>query len=91
MPDDALPNSPFSDLPVELRVTVGHARPTIAELMALERDAVLPLDRAVTDPVEIYVGDRLIATGQLEEVEDNDGRVLAVRLTSVPGLPRNAT
>ena len=46
-------------VPVEVRVCVGHARPTVAELLELRQDAVLPLDRRIEDPVELYVGDRL--------------------------------
>ena len=40
-----------------------------ATCCACRRDAVLPLDRRVDDPVELYVGDRLIARGELQELE----------------------
>ena len=52
-------------VPVEVRVCVGHARPTVAELLELRQDAVLPLDRRIEDPVELYVGDRLGLDGAL--------------------------
>jgi len=81
---------PFSDVPVELTVSVGHARPTIGQLMALRPQAVLPLDRAITDPVEIFVGDKLVAVGILQEIGEGEGRQLAVRLTDVSGLPGDA-
>lgn len=74
---------PFTKLPIEVRVTVGRARPTIEELLSLSPDSLLQLDRSVSDPVELYVGDRLIARGQLEEVDDGAGGHLAVRLTEV--------
>ncbi len=90
MPDDTVSNSPFEDVPVQLTVSVGHARPTIGQLMALRQDSVLTLDRAITDPVEIFVGDKLVATGVLEETGDGDSRQLAVRLMDVPGLPNDA-
>jgi flagellar motor switch protein FliN/FliY len=47
---------------------------------------VLPLDRRVDDPVELYVGDRLIARGELEEMEGDQAGQLAVRLTEVADL-----
>jgi flagellar motor switch protein FliN/FliY len=69
-------------VPVEVVVAVGHARPAIGELLALRRDMVLPLASRVDDPVEIMVGDRVIARGELEELGDESGR-LGVRLTEV--------
>jgi flagellar motor switch protein FliN/FliY len=76
-------SSGLSRVPVEITVSVGRAHPTVAELLSLDRDAVLPLDRAVTDPVELYAGDRLIARGELQEVPGDASGRLAVRLTEV--------
>jgi flagellar motor switch protein FliN len=75
------PAAALHQIPVEVTVTVGRARPLIGELLALGQGAVLPLDRRIDDPVELYVGDRLIARGQLEETDEGEG--LAVRLTEV--------
>lgn len=67
---------------VDVVVSVGQARPVIGELLAMRRDMVLPLSTRVDDPVEIMVGDRIIARGELEEMGDESGR-LGVRLTEV--------
>jgi len=75
--------NPFTRVPIEIRVTVGHARPTVRELLALAPDSVLQLDKTVDDPVDLYVGDKLIARGQLEEVEGDQQGHLAVRLIEV--------
>jgi flagellar motor switch protein FliN/FliY len=75
-------SSALSRVPVEITISVGRAHPTVAELLALRREAVLPLDRGVDDLVELYAGDRLIARGLLQEVEGEAGR-LAVRVTEV--------
>jgi flagellar motor switch protein FliN/FliY len=69
----------------ELRI-VGKARPQIRDLLRLQRDAVLALDRRVDDPVELYVGDRLIARGELQELDGDQAGQLAVRLTEVANL-----
>lgn len=69
-------------VPVEVVVAVGHAKPAIGELLALRRDMVLPLTSRMDDPVEIMIGDRVIARGELEELGDDSGR-LGVRLTEV--------
>lgn len=73
--------SPFVSIPVEILVSVGRARPLIRELANLGENAVLPLDRRLEDPVELFVGEQLVARGQLEEVEE--GGRLAVRLTEI--------
>jgi len=69
-------------VPVDVVVSVGHARPLIGKLLAMRRDMVLPLSSRMDDPVEILVGDRVIARGELEELSDEAGR-LGVRLTEV--------
>lgn len=72
-------------VPIEVTVSVGKARPLISEIVSLRRDSVLPLESRVEDPVEIYVGNRLIARGELQELEDDGGR-LGVRLTEIMDL-----
>lgn len=79
-------NNPFTSVPIEITISVGKARPLIRDLLKLGRDAVLPLDKRVEDPVELYVGDRLIARGELEELEGEQAGQLAVRLTEVADL-----
>lgn len=75
--------NPFTHVPVEITIAVGRARRTVRELLRLNHDAVLPLDRKVTDPVELYVGDRLIARGELTELDGEASGQLAVRVTEV--------
>lgn len=72
----------FRDIPLEVTVSVGRARPMVRDFLNLEQNAVLTLDRRVDDPVDLYVGGRLVARGQLEEAETGEGN-LAVRLTEV--------
>ena len=69
-------------VPVDVVVSVGQARPVIGELLAMRRDMVLPLSSRVDDPVQIMVGSRVIARGELEEMGEESGR-LGVRLTEV--------
>jgi flagellar motor switch protein FliN/FliY len=72
----------FYSLPVEIVVCVGTARPALGELLAMGSEAVILLDRRVDDPVDIRVGDRVIARGELQELDDGSGR-LGVRLTEI--------
>lgn len=77
------PTNPFTAVPIEVSVCVGKARPLIRDLVGLGENALLTLDSRVSDPVELYVGDRLIAKGMLEEKEDDDSGQLVVRLTEI--------
>ena len=86
MVDDAvsaLGSSPFTQVPVEVTVCVGKARPKVRDLLRMGPGGVLVLDSTVNDPVELYVGDRLIARGELVEAEGATNGELAVRLTEV--------
>jgi flagellar motor switch protein FliN len=85
MLDTDKPN-PFALVPIEITVSVGKARPFIADLMKIGKDAVLQLDRRVDDPVELFIGDRLIARGELQELTGDQAGQLAVRLTEVANL-----
>ncbi len=82
--------SPFINVPIEVTISVGKARPFIGDLLDLGKNDVLPLDRQVEDPVELYVGDRLIARGTLEELDGAQKGQLAVRLTEVVALDGQA-
>ncbi len=86
-PAEDLPgDNPFTKVPIEITVSVGQARPLVRDLLRLKPDAVLTLDRKVDDPVELYIGDKLIARGELEELDAEQGGQLAVRLTEVADL-----
>jgi flagellar motor switch protein FliN len=84
--DDRAEINPFSQVPIEVTISVGRARPLVADLLRLGKDAVLTLDRRVDDPVELFVGDRLIARGELQELDGDQAGQLAVRLTEVANL-----
>lgn len=78
--------NPFSAVPIEITISVGKARPLIRDLLKMGKNAVLPLDKRVDDAVELYVGERLIARGELEELDGEQQGQLAVRLTELTDL-----
>uniref|UniRef100_A0A2A3K0A0 Flagellar motor switch protein FliN-like C-terminal domain-containing protein n=1 Tax=Alloyangia mangrovi TaxID=1779329 RepID=A0A2A3K0A0_9RHOB len=73
----------FTSVPIEITVSVGRARPLVRELLKLGEGSVLTLDRRLEDPVELYVGDKLIGTGALEVTGEGETAQLAVRLLEV--------
>ena len=72
-------------VPVRVVVSVGAARPTIGELLNMKRDSLLPLDSKLEDPVDLMIGKRVVARGELQEIDDGEGR-LGVRLTEIVDL-----
>lgn len=80
------PKNPFNSVPIEITVSVGKSRPFIRDLVSLGENAVLALDKSVDDPVDLYIGDRLIARGMLEEKDGDQSGQLVVRLTEIIDL-----
>ena len=78
--------NPFDAVPIEVTVSVGRARPLIRDLLNMGANAVLTLDKRIEDPVDLYVGDQLVARGLLEEMEGDQAGQLAVRLTEIADL-----
>lgn len=78
-----MPQTPLQNVPVEVTISVGRARPLVRDLLGLQENDILPLDKNVDDPVDLIIGGKVIARGQLEQVTDGDGCQLAVRLTEV--------
>jgi len=71
--------SPLTEVPVCLTVRVGAATLTLGELLALEQGSIVALNKKIGEPVEILVGDRVVATGELVRVEEELGvRILAI-------------
>lgn len=75
--------NPFTAVPIEITVSVGKARPLVRDLVMLGTNAVLTLDKRIDDPVDLFVGNKLIARGMLEEDEAAESGQLVVRLTEI--------
>lgn len=67
------------DVKVQLIASVGGLRLTVGELLALKASAVLPLDKATADPVDLYLDGKLVARGELMAAGDQ----FAVRITEI--------
>lgn len=69
---------PTQQIQVEITIRLGRARLSVAELARLQADDVLALDQETLDGVDICIGDRAVARGELVD-EGGNGR-LAVRI-----------
>lgn len=72
------------DVNVQVRVELGRSRMYVQDILRLAPGSVVPLDSATTEPVDVYVNDRLVARGEVVVVNDN----FAVRITEVVPSPK---
>lgn len=71
----------LQEIPIELVVELGRTRLTVRELAQLGRDDVIELDRSASQPLDILVGGKVFARGELVVVEDR----VALRVTELVG------
>jgi flagellar motor switch protein FliN/FliY len=64
---------------VQLSVSLGSAQIDVARLFALSSGEVVVLDRDVDAPVDVRLGDKLVARGELVAAGDR----FAVRITEI--------
>lgn len=69
-------------------IEIGRTHLTVQEVLQLAPGTVVTLDRAVGEPVDLYVSDRKFAQGEVVVVDDH----FAVRVTRllVAGTPEAA-
>ncbi|MBW7055443.1 FliM/FliN family flagellar motor switch protein [Paracoccus bogoriensis] len=83
---EALKNLIDTDsIQVEITIRLGRTRRTVAELSRMKPDDVLILDQPIEDGVEICVGDKVIARGELTGDDSGEDR-LCVRILGTTGL-----
>lgn len=68
---------------VELDALLGQAKMTVGALTALKPGAVVPLEAALNHPIELRLGEAIVARGELVAVDDKFG----VRLTEIAQWP----
>ena len=67
------------DLSLPVAIELGRTSMTVQEILRLGRGSVIQLDRLAGEPIDIYVGDRRFAEGEVVVLGENFG----VRITRV--------
>ena len=67
------------DVPLEITVELGRTKIQIGDLLKLGQGSVVELEKMTTEPVEIYVNQKLMAQGEVVVVNEKFG----VRLTNI--------
>ena len=76
--------SVLAGLEVEITLRFGHRRLPLRKIAGLSPGAVVELDESVAEPVEVVVGDRVMARGEIVSVDGCYG----VRITETSDLHR---
>jgi type III secretion system YscQ/HrcQ family protein len=72
-PDEAGTNQLLGELPVEVACELGRVTMSGKELLELRPGAVIPVGRPLAGPVDLTVGGRVVARGELVDVEGEIG------------------
>lgn len=77
-----VPLSMLLDLTLPVSIELGRTSMTVQEILRLGRGSVIQLERLAGEPIDIYVGDRRFAEGEVVVLGEHFGvritRVLAV-------------
>ena len=76
-------NDFLNDIPVDVVIELGRKTLLIREVKELKENEVVTLDLTVDDPLDIRVGDKVIARGELVMVNNRVG----LRITEM--MPKN--
>ncbi len=75
------------DVKVKVTVQLGHCQLPMREVLDLAPGAVIQLNQHATDPVGLYVNDKLIAYGEVVVVEESFG----IKITELVGSKPSAS
>lgn len=81
--NDAKNLSVILDVKVDLTVRIGSCMLPMRDVVELSEGTVLQLDQLASEPVGLYVNDKLIARGEVVVVEENFG----IKITQIVGDP----
>lgn len=74
----------LGDIPVDVVIELGRRRMVLKELAALNQDDVVELDQPMERPLDLVVGGKVLARGELVMV----GERVALRITEIVGRQR---
>jgi flagellar motor switch protein FliN/FliY len=67
------------DLTLPISIELGRTKMTVQEILRLGRGSVIQLERLAGEPIDVYVGDRRFAEGEVVVIDEHYG----IRITRV--------
>ena len=81
-----VPISMLLDLPLSISIELGRTRMTVQEILRLGRGSVIQLERMAGEPVDIYVGDRRFAEGEVVVISEHFGIRVTRIISGIAGI-----
>ncbi len=69
----------FLDISLKVRAQLGSCNMKIREILELKRDSIVELPKSAGENMDIFINDKLVAYGEVLEMEGNAG----IRLTDL--------
>ncbi len=79
-----VPISMLLDLTLPISIELGRTSMTVQDILRLGRGSVIQLDRLAGEPIDVFVGDRRFAEGEVVLL----GETFGVRITRI--IPRGS-
>ena len=86
-PGPSQPMGFILDVPLEVQVVLGDTKLTVRQVLDLGPGAVVELDKAYAEPVDVYLNGRLVAHGEVVVAGENFG----VKITEIVSDPMSGT
>lgn len=67
------------DIPLDVRVELGQVKMVVNDLLQLGQGSIVELNKHISDQVDVFISDKLIARGEVVVVEEK----LGIRLTDI--------
>jgi flagellar motor switch protein FliN len=67
----------IANVPIELEVQLDRRYMKISEILSLEEGSVIEMERSAGENIDIYIGSRLAAFGEIVIIEN----IMGVRIT----------
>jgi flagellar motor switch protein FliN/FliY len=85
-----VPLSMLLDLSLPVSIELGRTRMSVQEILHLGRGSVIQLERLAGEPIDIYVGDRRFAEGEVLVVNEHFGIRITRIVSALPGAEASA-
>jgi len=69
------------DVPLQVSAELGHTKMIVKDILRLGVGSVIELDKEIGQPLDLMVNNKLIARGEVVEIDGNFG----IRVTEIPG------
>ena len=68
---------PVLDVPITLTAILGRTQLPISDVLRLNAGSIVELDRAIGEPIDIFINSQLVARGEVVLIEDQLGITLS--------------